>query len=221
MKTSLLLALFLAVACASAPPTAIREADAPTPEGQAGLSLLIRFLTGTFETIAQEAGLGVSTPERLRLAPFWEGRRSQGEYWAYAEYARPGEDAKPFRQRIYRFTEAGGVITAAIFELPGDAARFVGEWRQEKPFARFSPGDLKERRGCAIRYLQQMEVLFNGGTAGTACRSELPGAHHHHAEFYVTSSTLRTIEDERDPSGGRVAGPSGPSEFRKTSPVPK
>src|SRR6266545_3864875 len=104
MKKILVAFLMFTGACVSQAPTSSREISAPTPAGQAGMSLLVRFLTGTFETVPQQAGMGDSTPIKLRQAPIWPDRT--GEYWMYAEYSRAGDDARPFVQRIYRFTES-------------------------------------------------------------------------------------------------------------------
>lgn len=219
MKKLIVAILLFAGACASAPPTSPREDPSPVPAGQGYMYLLVRFMTGTFESVPQPATVGVSTPEMIREAPFWKD--AKGELWMYAEYVHPGEEQRPYRQRIYRFTESNGVINAAIFELPGDPARFVGEWRKEVPFARYKPADLKERVGCEITFIPQMEVLFNGGRRGEGCHGDFPGAHHEHAEFYISSSNLRTWEFGRDASGKQVAGPSGPSEFRKILQSPR
>ena len=215
----LAIALF-AGACAAPAPQPAPEAPQPMTPGRASMSLMVRFLTGTFETIAQEPGLGDSTPQTLRAAPFWPERRAAGEYWLYAEYALRGAEAAPFRQRIYRFTENNGVITGQLFDLPGEPARFAGEWRKPAPFASFGPADLRERAGCRVRFLAQMDVIFNGGSEGTSCPSQYAGAHHDHLEFFLTSSTLRTLEVGRDPAGRNDAGPSGPSEFRKILQTP-
>jgi hypothetical protein len=219
MKKILVAFLLLAGACAGDPPTQPRDVSAPTPAGQAYMSLLVRFLTGTFETVPQQAGAGDSTPVKLRQGRFWVER--PGEYWMYAEYSRAGQDDRPFIQRIYRFTESGGVITAAIYRLPGDPASFAGEWRKEKPFASYSPRDLKEREGCRIEFVNQMEVIFNGGRMSRTCRSSQPGVDHEHAEFYVTSSSLRTWEPGRDQAGKQVGGLTGPSDFRKILQFPQ
>ena len=187
--------------------------------GSGYMSLLVRFMTGTFETVPQEAGAGVSTGETLRQVPFWTSAKD--ELWMYAEYVRQGEGVRPYRQRIYRFTESGGLISAAIFDPPGDPARSMGVWRKEAPFARFTPADLKPRPGCEVTFRPQMEVLFNGGRAGEGCHADFPGTHHDHAEFYVSSSSIRTWEYGRDASGKQVAGPGGPSEFRKMLQIPR
>jgi CpeT/CpcT family (DUF1001) len=219
MKKVLIAFLLLLVgACASNPPAQPREVSAPTEEGQAYMSLLVRYLTGTFETVPQQATVGDSTVIKLREGRIWTDR--PGEYWMYAEYSRPGEDQRPFVQRIYGFTEANGVITARVYRLPGDPAKFVGEWRKDKPFAGYSPRDLKEREGCRIDFVSQM-VVFNGGRKSGTCRSELPVAGFEHAEFYVSSSSVRTWEPVRDAAGKQVAGLTGPSDFRKILQIPQ
>jgi hypothetical protein len=210
--------LLLATACATEAPVAPQEIPSPTPAGQAYMSLLVRFLTGTFESVADDDGTAPARREKLRQTPFWKD--AKGEFWLYAEFADTNDEARPYRQRIYRFTESKGLITAAIFEVPGKPADFAGEWRKPAPFASFKPSDLRERRGCAVVFIQQMEMIFNGGRAGEDCRGEFPGAHHEHAEFYVTSSSIRTLENGRDAAGKRAAGPPRSSEFRKILQIP-
>jgi hypothetical protein len=211
MKKYIAAFLVFAGGCAGVAPTPPREISSPTPAGQAYMSLLVRYLTGTFETV--HPGAQFTPTDKLRHAPFWKDR--QGEFWVYAEYARSGDDARPYRQRIYRFTESEGRITASIFTLPVDPASFVGEWRKEAPFAGKGPGDLQERVGCEVVFISQMEIVFSGGRGPRTCHGEFAGADYDHAEFYVTSSSLRTWEDGRDSAGKHVSGPAGPSEFRK------
>src|SRR5947208_1448852 len=110
MKTILAIAAFLVASCAATPPPLL-----VTPAGQRDLIVLGSFLSGTFETIAQPAGEGDSTPVTMRNAVVWPD--SRGELWMYSEYQRAGE-AQPFRQRVYRFREAKASITGEVFELP-------------------------------------------------------------------------------------------------------
>ena len=216
LNRSLFAATALAVAaCATAPQPPEPQAAGPTQVGQRALGLLGFYFEGTFATVPQAASEGDSTPVTLRIAKFWSDR--PGEEWRYLEYVKRGEEAKPMLQRIYRFTEAGGEITGTRFDLPGDPTAFVGEWRKPRPFAGVTPGSLKERFGCRMRVLRQIEIRFAGGTTGKACRGERPEIAHEQWDFYAASSSIRILEAGFDASGKKVRGPAGPWEFRKST----
>jgi hypothetical protein len=211
MKAVACLALVLA-ACASAP--AVSEPPATEQQLQE-LALALSFIPGTFETFAAPNVQSDSTPVRIRHARFWPGHRNEG--WIYAEYTYPNDDAHPFRQRIYRVRPApaspGVVLT--VYELPGPAPRYVGEWRKARPFEGMAPGDLREVPGCTIVLERQMEMVLAGGTTGSGCHGTFAGADHDHWEFQYTSSSLRLWEMGRDAQGRRVAGPGGAWETRR------
>ena len=129
MKKSLTTLVCALLAGCAAPPSSQERpaAAAMTPQAQREMEMLESFLAGTFEMVAQD-GSKMAAPVMLRHAPFWTDR--PGEHWMYAEYVNPGE-AKPFRQRIYKFVQ-GGIVT---YRLPGEPSAFAGEWRKERPFA--------------------------------------------------------------------------------------
>ena len=190
----------------------------PTREGQAGMSLLVRYLTGTHETIRQDENLGSYLPMKVRFAPLWAGAK-EGEYWLYEEVVETEPREKVVLQRFIRFTEAGGVIHAVAHDLPGNPGRYAGEWRKEKPFASLKPEELKARAGCDIEFTQQGDVLFNGGQRNETCPGRVKGAHEH-VEMYVTASSLRLWQVDRDAAGKVVAGTKSPLEMRRISATP-
>ena len=201
-------------ACASAPPP---EVFNPTPHGQRELALIMSFMSGTYDSIAQDKGPGPGT--RMRIAPFWKEREKQGEYWLYVEHVKLESEGKPFRQRIYRFTESGGAFTGAVYALPGSPERFVGEWRKPAPFAEFQPSSLREYEGCRLK-VGQMTMIFWARTEGKSCRAEL-GAAQEYTEMLVASNGMKEGEQAYDASGKLVAGEAGVWDFRRTSREPK
>jgi hypothetical protein len=220
--TSLLLALLLA-ACAVDPVQKAAPAPGVDPLAahlaQRDLELLMTYLEGTWETIAQPAGQGDSTPMRLRIARLWPERA--GEYWLYAEYVNAGDDRQVVRQRIFGFKRVDARIVGELYRVPGDAAAAVGEWRKERPFAGVNPASLKPIAGCRIVWVKQMESLFAAGTEGKTCGGDRPETVDEHTDFYLASSSIRTWIRGLDASGKQVEGPSGPSEFRKTALKPR
>ena len=121
---AILIALTLA-GCAAAPPPAAapqvaapaaspavapRTKPRPVTARERELATIMSYMSGTFDSIAQETGPGVGT--RMRVAPMWIERQQAGEYWLYVEHARAENERAPFLQRIYRFSESEGKFFA-------------------------------------------------------------------------------------------------------------
>ncbi|MEO7742751.1 MAG: CpcT/CpeT family chromophore lyase [Usitatibacter sp.] len=196
-----------------------QSAPGPTQEGQDGMSLLVRFLTGTHETILQEERLGSYVPMKVRFAQVWPETVAKGERWLYEEVVETDPKERVVLQQMLRFTEAGGVIHMVAHDLPGNPGRFAGEWRREKPFASLAPRRLKARPGCDVEFIQQGIVMFNGGQRTPACRGRVRGSHER-IEMYVTASSVRLWQVELDDSDRVVAGPPSPLELRRISGTP-
>ena len=225
MKTPLPLILALVLAACAAPSVAPKAVRAPDVDplaatlAQRDIELLVTHLEGTWETIAQPAGQGDSTPMRLRIARLWPER--PGEFWMYAEYVKADHERQVLRQRIFNFRREDARIVGRLYRLPGNPAALAGEWRKEHPFAGVDPAGLREFEGCRTLWVKQMETLFAAGTEGSACRAERPEVVNEHSDFYLSSSTIRSWIQGLDASGRQVEGPSGPSEFRKVALKPR
>jgi hypothetical protein len=207
--------LALAACAAPAPPP---EAAHPTPAGQRSLAVIMSFMPGTFDSIAQDKGPGKGT--RMRIAPFWTEREKAGEFWFYVEHARIAEDPKPFSQRIYRFTESNGRFSGDIFALPGDPAQFAGEWRKPKPFDAYKPEQLRELEGCRMN-IGQMTMMFWGRTVGKKCRVDDPAVAHEFTEMFVSSAGMKEGSQGFDPAGRQITGEAGVWDFRRMSREPR
>ena len=203
-----------AAASAQVPPTKSR----PVTARQRELAVIMGNMSGTFDSIAQEKGPGVGT--RMRIAPMWVERQPAGEYWLYVEHARLATDPRPFRQRIYRFTESEGKFFADVFALPGNPASFAGEWRKPKPFEGSTPGQLREYAGCRLA-VGHMTMMFWARTEGKACRAENPAAAHEFSEMLVSSVGMKNGEQAYDPAGRLIAGEAGVWDFRRMSREPR
>jgi hypothetical protein len=211
MRPAVLLLACLLAACAAADRPGSGEGE-PTPQGQRELGMLAAFLPGTWDALPQPG----QSATRLRMVEFW--KKDKGERWIYAEYVNPAEDARPVRQRIYRFTERGRKIYGDVFKVP---ARFAGEWRKPDPFDGVGPGDLERFEKCRLVFVRQHEALFAGGTEGRECRGDRPGVAYERSEFHLSSATLRHLDQGFDAAGRVVAGEARPWELRKTSRVPR
>jgi len=209
-------------ACATTPPESPKPAEPPRAEAAKlhpnvirRLAVFTSYLVGTYESIAQERGQpGPGVGTRMRVAPFWQELGAQGEFWFYVEMAPLGEDARPFRQRIYRFTASGQRLRADVFALPGPPAQFVNEWRKPKPFERFRPEQLRIYEGCAMP-IGAMESMFWGHTEGKKCLTDNPSVAYERTDLFASSAGMKTGIFGFDPAGRQVAGEAGPWDFRR------
>jgi hypothetical protein len=104
-------------------------------KGQRDLEVLVTFFTGNWDSKPGEP------PMVLRVGEFWKGSPVR---WLYLEWVRPGSEARPVRQLVFRVAEDGVErLTTTVHRLPGDAARYAGEWRKPQPFAGMKPAELK------------------------------------------------------------------------------
>lgn len=206
--------LLLLAACATPGPRA--PTGTPTAADLRTLAVIMAHLPGTYDSIAQDRPELPGPGVRMRWAPFWREREAQGEFWFYVEHSRAAEDPKPFRQRIYRFMAINNVFFADIFALPGEPARFAGEWRKPKPFAAFTPDDLREFPGCRFR-MGHMTIMFWARIEAKSCRAENPGVAYETTEMFVSSVGMKEGTFGYDASGKKVSGEAGVWDFRRYS----
>jgi hypothetical protein len=210
--SSILAALALA-GCASAPLEPF-PMEARTPQGQDQLELMLSFLEGAWLSGPDSVAPADTTPVVLRLVPIWAGR--PGERWLYGEFSSPDGDSRPFRQRVYRIGEGGGKITGIVYDLPGDPARFAGEWRKARPLETLSPADLVERTGCRMQFQKALLSWFEGATMGRECKPGVPGATYDVVTVMFGTDFLKYWERGFDGKGEQVTGSrAGPLNMKK------
>lgn len=216
IRIAVSLLAFAIAGCASTGPANLDPFanQPPNPSADRNLQVLVSFLEGRFDSIVQPAGEGDSTPTTVRHARVWPERT--GELWLYAEYAKPGDDDHPYRQRLYRFGRIGEEFVGITYKLPGDPRRYAGDTRKSRPLAAVDPTRLEERTGCRLIFIPSHMAIFSGGTLGKECLGEKPEVRYETSEFSLTSSSLRTWDRGFDASGTMVQGaPAGPLEMRK------
>jgi hypothetical protein len=204
--------VLLLAACATQPQRPVREG--PTYDGQRDLDALVSFFTGNWDAQPGEP------PLRLRVVEFWRGSTVR---WMYLEWTRVADEAKPTRQLILRIAEDGAenYMTSTVHRLPGDPARFAGEWRKSQPFASMHPADLREIEGCRLLTLRAMIAHFTLTTEGNKCPGDLPEAPFMRYEFSLTSSQLELLEQPRDAAGNVPPSRLEPFRYGRMSREPK
>lgn len=185
----------------------------PTSKGQRDLDALVSFFTGNWDPRPGEP------PVRLRVAEFWKGSPVR---WLYVEWVETADESRPTRQLAFRIAENGGEgMTTTVHRLPGDSARFSGEWRKANPFEALQPRDLDEVANCRLRTRRVMTAHFTLTTEGDKCPSDRPGAPFMRYEFSLSSSELELLEQPRDAAGKVPPSRLNPYKFRRMSREPK
>jgi len=168
--------------------------------------LLAAWLCGSFSSAAQHQ----ADPEnffdiRLHMMPIWPAR-TDGP-WIYVEQAAAEKLDQPYRQRVYRLApRSDGAIESVVHELPGDALRFAGAWRDPSLLDQLTPEQLIPREGCSLILRRTAAECFTGSTVGRTCISTLRGAAYATSEATVTPFELITWDRGYDAEGRQVWG---------------
>ena len=181
-------------------------------DGQRDLLVFASFFSGNWDPKPGEL------PMRLRVVEFWPGSTVR---WLYLEWVKLADESRPTRQLVFRVAEDGERMTTTVHRLPGDAARFAGEWRRAKPFESLRPGELRMIEGCRLLTTRTMLAHFTAVTEGNRCPGDIPGAPFMRFEFSFSSSELSLLEQPRDAEGKVPKSRLEPFQFGRMSQVPR
>lgn len=173
-------------------------------EAEENLDLLLKLMTGSFSSQAQAEADTSYLDIRLEMVPIWKGR-SDG-YWLYVEQAAAGHRARPYRQRVYHLTaQSDGRIRSETYSIP-EPLRFAGVWKEPSRMDVLAPDSLRIRAGCAVMLKRKEFGVFEGGTSGTDCASDLHGARYATSEVRITPQELVSWDRGFDELGNQVWG---------------
>lgn len=174
-------------------------------------------MTGSFSSAAQAEADTNFYDIRLQMARIWPDR--DDGVWLYVEQAAGWSLDMPYRQRVYRVTEAEpGLFRSAVYALPDDEAA-IGAWRDEAPLGDLDPDALSLREGCAVFLRRGEGGDFAGGTVGRGCGSSLRGASYATSEVVVGADRIESWDRGFDADGVQVWGAeTGPYVFLRTAP---
>ena len=177
--------------------------------GDQDFATLCRWLAGSFSSTEQAAADTAFHDIHLQMVPIWPERGDA--CWFYVEQAVGTSLDRPYRQRVYRVAPLGGnLYESAVYTLK-DARAVVGAWRDERPLARLTPGDLERRHGCAVLLRRDPGGEFSGGTVGRCCESTLGDAAYATSEIRLWSGGMETWDRgytrEGEQAWGAETGP--------------
>jgi hypothetical protein len=176
-----------------------------------------------------------SSAEQARLDPefrdvvlharrIWSGpnhpKGTGDAVWLYVEQAMAEAQEKPYRQRVYRISELGGVragtVRSDVLEFKDGAERFVNCWKDGcAAIEAIGPEALSSREGCAIELTKDGATGgWTGSTHEQDCVSTLRGASWASSEVVLLPGLLETWDRGFDASGKQVWGAvKGPYRF--------
>ena len=182
------------------------------------------LLTGDFSS-AEQAKLDPEFREVvLHARRIWAGpdhpKGTGDAVWLYVEQAMAEAQDKPYRQRVYRIAELGGVragtVRSEVFEFKDGAERFVNCWKDGcAAIESIGPEALTPREGCAIELTRDGATGgWTGSTHAQDCVSTLRGASWASSEVVLLPGLLETWDRGFDAAGKQVWGAvRGPYRF--------
>ncbi|QOJ00806.1 MAG: hypothetical protein HRU70_09995 [Phycisphaeraceae bacterium] len=187
-------------------------------ERQAELSRVAGWMTGSFSSRAQAWRDREFRDIRLHAVRIWPNRNDG--VWLYVEQAEAERPTRPYRQRVYRLRiQDNGLIVSDVLTLPGEPLRFAEAWKDVSRLGGLTPADLTAKPGCEVVLKRTADDLYEGGTVGEGCASELGGAAYATSDVRVGPDGLDSWDRGFDASGKQVWGSvKGPYEFRRIVP---
>lgn len=189
----------------AANPPAAPEATAEVAPAANAADLLFAWLTGTFDSSAHAA----RDPDNYRavvLTTCVIDAPAFGERVLWVEQAIVGDEAAPYRQRVYRVIDGADAASSAISEVyefadPTPYTGFCAGTSQAVP----DPAQAELRAGCEV-HMQLVDGALLGGTVGEGCVSTLRGASWATSAVTVTPEAIHSWDRGFGADGLQVWG---------------
>lgn len=194
-----LLLLFLGISL-----SCTRRATLPQGEGlEPAIKTLLGAMSGQFSSAEQAARDTLFYDISLAMVPIWEDDTRYG--WLYVEQAVTAYKDQPYRQRVYRLSQAeDGTFESRVYELQ-EPERFIHAWEQSDAFATLTPDSLSVREGCSV-FLKKDGNCYVGATKEDSCRSTLRGATYATSKVEICADAIVSWDQGWDEAGEQVWG---------------
>ncbi|MGY4026473.1 chromophore lyase CpcT/CpeT [Aeromonas rivuli] len=168
---------------------------------------LLSWFSGDFSNAEQASHDDRFASAKLRLMEIWPGMA--GVRWVYAEQSLSERPDRPFRQRIYRFSEGpGGRILMAELTMPR-ATDFAGAWHNPPLLDSLAPSQLSLRAGCEILLSRQPSGDYQGHSKIGSCDTDFGGAHILVQYLWIGPDRVRLLDRAYDEGGHQRWGSPG------------
>lgn len=176
-----------------------QETESTSPD----LKKLGQYFAGVFSSEQQNRSDSANYFNmRLNIARIWASRTDG--LWFYVEHATHGFESKPYRQRVYRFSEnQPGIFECDIFSMDSPL-RFAQ--RPDSCERALTPDSLNQRVGCTL-FLKKKGEVFTGGSTNKACQSERKSAKYTTTLLTVSANEIKMWERGYTEKDVQVLGP--------------
>lgn len=163
----LLIGMIFSISCSPLKKGSVEKGEQPN------LSTLAKMMTGQFSSSEQARMDSTFYNINLVMFPIWENDKRYK--WLYVEQAVTRLKDKPYRQRVYKLSNAiDGKIESKVFALH-NPAKYIHAWKNPEIFNQINADSLLLREGCAV-FLEKKENCYAGSTKNKSCSSSLRGA---------------------------------------------
>jgi len=139
----------------------------------------------------------------LIMKPIWQDRNDG--IWLYIEQAVAAKPDKPYRQRVYRLLHPSSTtFTSDIYTIK-NALDFAGLQNDDNKKALLTFDKIELKDGCSVT-LDYENGMYQGGTLGDNCPSELRGAKYATTKITLKEGRLESWDQGFDSTGKQVWG---------------
>ena len=167
------------------------------------LGNLALLMEGKFTSEAQSKSDTSYFNISLVMSPIWSDKKDG--MWLYVEQAVASKLDKPYRQRIYHLQHPSkNIFTSDIYTIK-DPLSFAGlqDDKIKRDKLKYDLIDLKE--GCTVTLVYHNK-MYEGGTEGEKCPSDLRGAKYATTKIILKKGELDSWDRGFDATGKQVWG---------------
>lgn len=179
------------------------DASKKLSSNEAGIMELQNLMTGTFNSAAQAQVDTNYYDITLQMYPIWKDRPGN---WLYVEQSVTSNQAKPYRQRVYKLQKMGKNTYASHVYLLSKPEDYIGKWKTPKAFDALAMSDIELKNGCAVLLKKMPDGTFGGSTGDKTCGSTLRGASYAMSDVTVKKGEIVSWDQGFDADGSQVWG---------------
>ncbi len=167
------------------------------------LEKLVELMSGKFSSAQQAKSDTDYFNISLIMTPIWTNR-TDGK-WLYVEQAVASKLDKPYRQRVYHLQHPSkNTFTSDIYTIKS-ALTFAGLHNDQSKAQKLTPDSIELKDGCTVT-LAYNNNIYEGGTEGAKCPSDLRGAKYATTKIKLKKGELLSWDQGFDDSGKQVWG---------------
>lgn len=167
------------------------------------LENLVQLMKGKFSSEAQAKKDTSYYNISLVMTPIWSNR-TDGK-WLYIEQALSSKLDKPYRQRVYHLQHPSkDIFTSDVYTLK-DAMTFAGLQNDKIKMDKLTFDIINLKEGCTVT-LSHHNNIYQGGTDGNKCPSDLRGAKYATTKILLKDGELDSWDQGFDANGKQVWG---------------